>query len=96
MSNSRISSDSVLDAVNGGIIVLDLSRRVVLWNTWMRAASGVAEDEARGKSLEEIFAQAALRRLSAAISVALTSNASTILTHALNPNLLPLKTHAGR
>ncbi len=96
MSNSRISSDSVLDAVNGGIIVLDLSRRVVLWNTWMRAASGVAGDEARGKSLEEIFAQAALRRLSVAISVALTSNASTILTHALNPNLLPLKTHAGR
>ncbi len=93
MSNSRISTDSVLDAVNGGVIVLDLSQRVVLWNGWMRAASGVAEDEARGKSLAEIFPQAELRRLSAAISVALTSNASTILTHALNPPLLPLKAH---
>ena len=96
MSKSPISSDSVLDAINGGIVVLDLSRRVVLWNGWMRAASGVTEDDARGKSLAEIFPQARLRRLSLAISVALTSNASTILTHALNPSLLPLETRGRR
>src|SRR6185437_3302577 len=96
MSKSPISSDSVLDAINGGIVVLDLSRRVVLWNGWMRAASGVTEDDARGKSLAEIFPQARLRRLSLAISVALTSNASTIFTHALNPSLLPLETRGRR
>ncbi|MGH8320117.1 MAG: response regulator [Steroidobacteraceae bacterium] len=94
MSTSQFSSDSVLAAISGGIIVLDRSRRVTLWNVWMRTTSGVAEDDARGKSLAEIFPRAELRRLSAAISVALTSNASTTLTHALNPNLLPLRTHS--
>lgn len=94
MSDSRISSDAILDAVNGGIIVLDLSQRVVLWNNWMRAASGVTEREARGRLLPEIFPRAELRRLSAAISAALTSNAATILTHALNPTLLPLTSHS--
>ncbi|HEV7139133.1 MAG TPA: PAS domain-containing protein, partial [Steroidobacteraceae bacterium] len=94
MSNSPTSSDSVLDAVNSGIIVLDRDRRVVLWNRWMHTASGVAGHEARGRSLPEIFPQAELRRLSTAISVALISNASTILTHALNSTLLPLRTQS--
>ncbi|MGH8169808.1 MAG: response regulator [Steroidobacteraceae bacterium] len=96
MASNCISPDSVLDAINGGIIVLDRNRRIVLWNVWMRAASGVTEDDARGKSLAEIFPRADLRRLSSAISAALTGNASTILTHALNPTLLPLQTRSGQ
>jgi PAS domain S-box-containing protein len=94
MSNVPIASDSVIDAMNGGLIVLDRSARVVRWNAWMEAASGVAEEASRGKRLAEIFPQAELRRLSVAICAALTSNASTILTHALNPDLLPLRTHS--
>ncbi len=60
----------------------------------MQTASGVTEEASRGKPLTEIFPQAQLQRLSAAISAALTANAATILTHALNPDLLPLRTRS--
>ena len=94
MADDISSSASILDAINGGIIVLDRSGRVVLWNAWMRVSSGIAADEARGKLLGEIFPQAALSRLLAAIATALTSGASTVITHALNPALLPLQTRS--
>ena len=94
MPDDPISSDSILDAINGGVIVLDRTGRVVLWNDWMRVSSGIAAEKARGKLLEEVFPRAALSRLLTAISTALTSGASTVITHALNPALLPLQTRS--
>jgi PAS domain S-box-containing protein len=94
MSNNPPSSHSILDAIGGGLIVLDRSGRVVFWNAWMRLSCGIPAEAARGKLLGEIFPDAALPRLLAAISTALTSGASTIITHTLNPLLLPLQTRS--
>src|SRR5580692_1001059 len=95
-TDERIDQKQVLDAVNGGLILFDLERRVVGWNAWMDTASGHSEAEARGKLLSEVFPGADLKRLVFAIQAALTSRSSTILTHALNPALLPLKTRSQR
>jgi PAS domain S-box-containing protein len=94
MSPSPISSHSILDAVSGGLIVLDRGGRVELWNAWMQFASDITPEIARGKLLGEVFPGTDLRRLLAAISTALTSSASTVITHALNPGLLPLHTRS--
>ena len=86
----------VLDALDSGLIVLDAERRVIAWNAWMTWASGVGADEARHRPLPELFPHQRLGRLGAAIDEALEVGASSLLTHALHPNLLPLKTRAGR
>jgi PAS domain S-box-containing protein len=87
---------AVLDAINGGVIVLDPSERVIVWNDWMEAASGLPETRALGKRLADLFPEADLKRLTSAIGAALVSSASTIITHALNPSLLPLRTKSNR
>lgn len=92
MPDEPISTRSLANAINGGVIVLDPASRVVLWNAWMRTTSGIAEESAQGKRLAELFPRANLHRLLAAVSTALTSGASTLITHALNPGLLPLQT----
>jgi transcriptional regulator with PAS, ATPase and Fis domain len=93
MPSDRVTDEkAVLDAINGGLIVLDRHQRVTRWNAWMEAASGHLESEARGKLLADIFSGADLTRLDSAIKSALTSRASTIVTHAINPSLLPLQT----
>ena len=86
------SSEAValLDAINGGIVVLDRSERVIRWNAWMESATGCAESEVRGKSVADIFPHVDMKRLAPAIKAALQSGAATILTHALHPSLLPL------
>src|SRR5580693_9344225 len=87
---------ALLNAGNGGLIVLDAGERILRWNSWMAAASGFAEAEVRGRTLAEVFPGAYLKRLTYATTAALKSNAPTIITHALSPSLLPLRTRSGR
>ncbi len=78
---------AVLDAINGGLIVLGSSRAILSWNVWMETASGISKEQAVGKQLEEAFPTVNLGRLTAAIDAAFTANASTIITHSLNPSV---------
>ena len=90
------TQNAVLNAINGGLVVLDDEQRVIHWNSWMTFAAGHSEADARGKMLSELFAGTDLTRLNSAIKAALTSRASTILTHAMNPVVLPLRTRSKR
>jgi len=87
---------SILDAINGGLIVLDSNQRVTGWNTWMESASGLSEADVSGKTLAEIFPGADLKRLPSAIAAALASSASTLITNSLSPHLLPLHNRSNR
>jgi PAS domain S-box-containing protein len=90
------ADEALLNAVNAGLIVLDTDSRVVGWNAWMQVASGLTEAQVGGKTLQEIFPGQDLKRMPSAIRAALASGVSTIISHALNPSLLPLRTRAGR
>jgi len=85
----------VINALDGGIIVLDRDRRVAGWNEWMTQASGVFEENAQGRRLEEVFAGAKAVRFQSAIRSALESGVSSLLTHSLNQNLFSLRTPVG-
>jgi PAS domain S-box-containing protein len=87
--------DAVLDAIDAGLIVLDGDGRIVRWNAWMVSASARSAPDVRGKSLGEVFPGIG-DRLAAPIAFAIDSGASSLLTHALHPDLFPLKTRAGR
>ncbi|MFG1465042.1 PAS domain S-box protein [Xanthobacter sp. DSM 24535] len=85
----------VMDAQDTGLIVLDAARRVVVWNAWLAAASGVPSTRAIGRNLDELFPDDDSRWLSSAANQAFSAGTSTFLTHSLHPRLLPLKTRAG-
>jgi PAS domain S-box-containing protein len=87
---------SVLDALDAGLIVLDRDRRIVQWNAWMASASGHAAADVLGKPLDKVFPGVVAGRLNAAVASALDSGVSSLLTHALHPLLFPLKTRSGR
>jgi PAS domain S-box-containing protein len=88
--------DDVFDVIDTGLIVIDDRRRVRGWNAWMGLASGIAKEEALGRTLGQLFIEARTGRLLAAIDQALEIGASSILTHALHAGVLPLKTRVGR
>src|SRR5689334_22586141 len=87
---------AVLDALDSGLAILDREERVFAWNEWLASASGIVASEATGKTLEEIFPQVSGSRLTSAIKAALEFGASSLLSHALHPGLMPLRTRAGR
>jgi PAS domain S-box-containing protein len=86
---------AAIDALDTGVIVLDIDQRVIGWNEWLASASGIFPRNAVGKPLAEIFPDKVLARLTASISDALTLNSSSFLTYSLNRDLLPLRTRAG-
>ena len=88
--------NAVFDAINGGIILVDQDERVAGWNAWMVSASGLSAADVEGKLLTDLFVAAESSRLISAIRAAQLSNASTMLTHSINPALLPLRTRSGQ
>ena len=86
----------VFDTIDAGLIVLDAERNVLAWNQWMTAATGIAEEAAAHRRLEDLFPALTSQRLIAAITDAATEGLSSVLTHSLHPALFPLKTPDGR
>jgi PAS domain S-box-containing protein len=93
-ADQDVDEGAILNAINAGIVILDRNERIARWNAWMEAASGYSRSYAKGKLIADVFAGADLRRLTPAIQAALMSSASTIVTHAINPSLLPLQTRS--
>src|SRR5688572_22854035 len=87
---------AVFDALNAGLILLDGNGCILQWNAWIASASGLSADGVHGKTLSEVFPQARLGRLGAAVHSAFHSGVSSLLTHALHPSLFPLKTRSGQ
>jgi PAS domain S-box-containing protein len=95
-TDDKFEQNNVLDAINGGLVVLDHDARIVTWNAWMESASRITEREVRGRTFAEVFPGTELTRLHFAVNAALASRTSTIVTHAINPALLPLQTRSGK
>ncbi|HUQ52730.1 MAG TPA: ATP-binding protein [Gammaproteobacteria bacterium] len=87
---------SILDGVAAGLIVVERNRAIARWNSWMVSASRRAAADVTGKTLAEVFPDAKIDRILRAIESALAGGASTLLTNALHPELLPLQTRTGR
>ena len=84
------------DALDSGLAVLDHDLRVVAWNSWMAGATGLAAGDVVGRAFGELNLGGGAGKLSIAVTAALETGASRLLTHTLHPALLPLKTRAGR
>jgi PAS domain S-box-containing protein len=89
------SSGALLDSIDVGLLLLDGKHRIIGWNSWMEWASGIPAAAAKGRLFEEVFPDAP-PRLATAIAQALDLGASSLLTHALNPHVFPLRTRAGK
>ena len=90
------NEQSILDGVAAGLIVVRPDRTIGFWNAWMAAATGRASAAVAGKTLAEAFPSAQVRVIESAINSALAGGASTLLTNAMHPELLPLHTLTGK
>jgi diguanylate cyclase (GGDEF)-like protein len=86
--------ESVLDALSLGAVVLDETRRVVLWNHWMAQYSGVGAADAQGRDLFALMPELAGKRLESAVKQALRDNFPSVLSQTLHKAPFPLYLHA--
>lgn len=88
-----LSADLLHAALQGletGIILLDDSARIQLWNRWLETRSAIPAAEATGCRLIDLFPTLAGSRLAAATESALQSGLPALLSPALHGAPLPL------
>ncbi len=76
--------------IESGLMVLDKSGRIIMWNAWMSKASRVASKDAVGRELPEVFPTIAETRVWKAIQSALKHGMPALLSHTLNKAQFPL------
>jgi diguanylate cyclase (GGDEF)-like protein/PAS domain S-box-containing protein len=81
---------SILDASEMGLVLLDENANVMLWNSWIAQTSGLAAGRAEGRRLDDIFGNRLGPRIPLAVQDALERGVSSILSTTLNRRLLPL------
>ena len=91
---STSASELALDALDVGVIVLDVRGAVVVWNEWIARACNIPKEIAVGQNLLALFPDLVKTRLPAVIEDSLKVGSSSILTHTLN-RLLPLRNDDG-
>ena len=87
---------ALLDAASVCFVVLNARRRVALWNHAIAEASDISREDALGLTLPEIWPTGLSSRFLTAIDFAIERQLPTRLSHALNPNLLPLFQGSGQ
>jgi len=88
--------NGAFDAIDAGLMILGADRCILGWNQWMTRATGVPATAALGRPLDEVFGGMIGPRLSEAVTDALASGVSSVLTQSLNSAVLPLRTRDGR
>lgn len=81
---------TTLDHSGLGTVIVNADRLVLFWNRWMANHSGIATKDAIGHRLETLFNEPLPARLSATIDAAFEKGQSAVLSHSINPRLLPL------
>ena len=80
-----------VNLVNAGLIVLDASQDIVLWNGWMVPRSGYAAARVRGSCLFDVFPELRGSRVESAVLAALTEEIATTIPAASARAPFPLR-----
>lgn len=76
--------ETVLGAMNFGVIVLDPDGRVVLWNDWMARHAGVQSGAAVGQDIFVLFPDLKGKRVDSAVRQAIRDNFPAVLSQTLH------------
>ncbi|MCX7627425.1 MAG: diguanylate cyclase [Methylophilaceae bacterium] len=82
--------EGLADAIELGLVITDGQGRIQLWNRWIAHHSGIPSEQAKGKTLTELYPELAGSRLERAVLEAATNNLAAVLTPHLHHSPLPL------
>jgi len=80
----------VLCASMTGLLVVDETETIVVWNQWLAEASGISPQAARGRKFAEVFPGMNGGRVHMAVRAALHVGCASLLSQSLNKSPFPL------
>lgn len=90
MKENNVPWESIWDAINLGLILIDEKGQVLEWNKWVARYSGIPAEFAVGHSLDSLFPDGLSNPFKTAIKNALSHKLPIVLSNALHRSPLPL------
>ncbi|MBL4762481.1 MAG: EAL domain-containing protein [Gammaproteobacteria bacterium] len=90
MMNLPEIASAVVKSAETGVIVLDEQKNIVFLNNWLLQYSGVTFEQAKGKSLADVFSGIKLGRINSSLDDAIDLGMSSLLSQTLNKAPFPL------
>ena len=87
---SPFALEQILNSISLGLIMVDASQTVLMWNGWVERHSGIAASQAVGKHLSEAFEELPSRALLGAVSNTINYGLPVVLSNALHRSPLAL------
>jgi diguanylate cyclase (GGDEF)-like protein/PAS domain S-box-containing protein len=79
-----------MNAAEIGLMVIDETHRITMWNLWMETHSGIPSDWAQGRTLVEVFPYLKGSKIVESVAEAIASGKSAVLNSSLHKTLFPL------
>lgn len=80
----------LVDTLPFGVLLVDASLRVCGWNQWMMQKTGIAAQQAMGKTLHELFPDFNSPRLLSAIELCIKHKSPQLISQTLNRYVIPI------
>jgi diguanylate cyclase (GGDEF)-like protein len=87
---TRFDIEDIANALNLGLIIVDASGKILLWNNWVTRHSGIERTDALNRQLENVFSDSASPAFLAALKNTLSYRLPVVLSTALHRTPLPL------
>jgi signal transduction histidine kinase len=84
----------ILNGLCCGVIVLDSSETVVVWNSWLERHSAISSDQAIGELFQDLFPDMRDGRVHEAIRSAIQFQYPAIVSNVLNKMLFPIYSYS--
>ncbi len=94
VSNSDVFREFI-NAAEIGVVFVDATKRIVVWNEWMALRSGIPSDWVLGRTISEVFPDLENSRIDGAIDETIVDGRTIVLSSSLHKSLFPLL-HEGR
>lgn len=90
ISSTSLNFESIINAINVGLILVDRDQKVLLWNEWVARHSDIPMENALGKPLNDAFVEPPSPALLAAVRNTLQYGLPVVLSNALHRSPLAL------
>jgi diguanylate cyclase (GGDEF)-like protein len=80
----------LVDTLPFGVLLVDATLRVCGWNQWMVQKTGIATQQAQGKTLHELFPDFRSMRLLSAIELCIKHKSPQLISQTLNRYVIPI------
>ncbi|CAG36281.1 GGDEF domain-containing protein [Desulfotalea psychrophila] len=81
---------TVLNIIDNGVLIIDRHLTILFWNNWLAINTGISQESAQGKRVDELFPDTSFKILKRKVKVSLKLQSSTFTNSQIDKYIIPI------